>query len=1361
MATIKTRVTGDTAKGSPLTNAEVDANFINLNNDKLEVSGGTMTGDLVIKTPSASLVLEDSNNGTGGGAQGWLYYKNTTGTYAAIGTDSATSSHSDLVITNNPSSSYTHEGAISDLTSDIVLDPMTHVRIANGSLQMGETTVIDSDRNLENIADITGSGNMVYTGDVILKASSTTTPILTLEVTDENGVDDALRIRTQYDRDLGLVFESLGGEYGLWMDSNGDDSLHIRSGSDNSENSVTTMEFFQNNNVAIPNGRLQVGSRFSTDASIISQAGNIQLRVGSTSDAHSPFIRWQGKNEETVGSEFSVYADIGLDTVNEKLYFNDPGRSSSVIGTNPMTLDSSGNLEVSGDVTLSGDITAAGNALIQGSYLHLGPTGTATEAEPNQPSANLRFQTNGWDENNAASRAVTWYVQSESVASNYPEGDLVFYEESPSYGHEKLRLHGRGSGSGYQDPIAATFSGDLRINRTSDNTGGGLFVNGTALIDSALNVKNVASLEIVGDLTADTIIRPLKVTGSDFGNTIDQTTLTGVGLQFEIPSNDVAGGSFVGATVDAMRSNSADADSSTGLSFKTSGNGNVLNEALWLSAGANIFTRNTLNAEGPIISSSYIDVGSTGAGTESDFQAASPRTGDGAISTPWMYTEFIESFEKGTGSVGISLSDGSGWTESDEIALITDGAIGLHLKTGGHVHIPRGNLFVTDGKFVQTHSTTDGFIITATDDVSNANFNAAYIDYNVSGSQVHTVDNMHVGLRIDVDSSATGGNTGNEHRIYGINADVRNTGDSDLVYGGHFYAESQHSAGQSSGVYGLLGYAVADDISTGHTSSVYGVQGLAYLYNTGTGGTTTSYGGYFKSLATSGSDKNVASMHGVYAEVEVDANGFAGSTIDNIYGVRSIIDFDQGSADPTTANSYLFRGEYTGTRPANDWGVFIENDVPNYFGGEVRSNVAVLTPKLYTNSATLDISVDNNANDVEQQIRFLEGGVVRMVLEDNDLYVHDNIAAGLKYESGGGNRAYDTTSSHVSAYSGTVADGSGVEYRTFIQSYNSTDPDLALLQAFSKDVMADTGTSSHNQLSTAFIADNAGRWWTWQSQYAGRVRVGSTASTTAYRAADNSMTAYSGTGTVHGNATYMGYTTIVGREAPNTDDAFAVYTDRTYDAATNTYSGGQLTIEFDASGNGRFDGGADISAADYAEYFEWADGNPDNEDRRGHAVVLTDDGKIRIATADDDGADFLGIVSVEAAVVGDSAWAAWTGKWERDRFGQVVMEDYELLCWGQYEEESGSYKTMTTRQAMIDAGREDEIPEDAITVVKQRKKRAANFDPNREYIPRKDRQEWQAIGLMGKLPLLKGQPTAPQWRKLFDLNDEVEMWLVR
>ena len=42
MSTIVTRA----GKGSPLTNTELDSNFSNLNTDKLELSGGTLTGNL-------------------------------------------------------------------------------------------------------------------------------------------------------------------------------------------------------------------------------------------------------------------------------------------------------------------------------------------------------------------------------------------------------------------------------------------------------------------------------------------------------------------------------------------------------------------------------------------------------------------------------------------------------------------------------------------------------------------------------------------------------------------------------------------------------------------------------------------------------------------------------------------------------------------------------------------------------------------------------------------------------------------------------------------------------------------------------------------------------------------------------------------------------------------------------------------------------------------------------------------------------------------------------------------------------------------------------------------------------------------
>ena len=48
-----------------------------------------------------------------------------------------------------------------------------------------------------------------------------------------------------------------------------------------------------------------------------------------------------------------------------------------------------------------------------------------------------------------------------------------------------------------------------------------------------------------------------------------------------------------------------------------------------------------------------------------------------------------------------------------------------------------------------------------------------------------------------------------------------------------------------------------------------------------------------------------------------------------------------------------------------------------------------------------------------------------------------------------------------------------------------------------------------------------------------------------------------------------------------------------------------------------------------------------------------------------------------------------------------------------------------------------------------------------KYVPREDRPEWDAIGLMGKLRIRKGQPTGDRWIKMRDISDSVEEWLIR
>ncbi len=365
-------------------------------------------------------------------------------------------------------------------------------------------------------------------------------------------------------------------------------------------------------------------------------------------------------------------------------------------------------------------------------------------------------------------------------------------------------------------------------------------------------------------------------------------------------------------------------------------------------------------------------------------------------------------------------------------------------------------------------------------------------------------------------------------------------------------------------------------------------------------------------------------------------------------------------------------------------------------------------------------------------------------LYNNDLYVKDNISAGRVYK-GDGTLVYNSDgTASITAYGSDTT--TGHKCYTQITGRNSTDPDYGCFIANSRYVESqsnDTGDTDHN----SHVLTNGGHHFMWMSVFAGRSRRGDAGTTSNYRAADASLNAYSNTGGTHGASTNKGFTQIVGRESANGDNVFRVSV------------AGSDRIHFFANGNGYFDGGADLGNADYAEYFEWADGNPDDEDRRGYSVVLVTDGKVRKATAEDSDDDFLGVVSAQPGIVGDAAWAAWTGRYKKDKFGARITEQYTMFGWGKKENEEDTWEHWHSVESA--ALNNIEIPDDAVAEVKERPIYADNYDPDKPYTKRKDRPEWSAIGMMGKLPLYKGQPTHSKWRKLFDLSDETEMWLVR
>lgn len=229
----------------------------------------------------------------------------------------------------------------------------------------------------------------------------------------------------------------------------------------------------------------------------------------------------------------------------------------------------------------------------------------------------------------------------------------------------------------------------------------------------------------------------------------------------------------------------------------------------------------------------------------------------------------------------------------------------------------------------------------------------------------------------------------------------------------------------------------------------------------------------------------------------------------------------------------------------------------------------------------------------------------------------------------------------------------------------------------------------------------------------------------------------------------------------NTNASFSDGVLQTYStrAASSVYqlflgwSGGFADLEYNLRGDGQAyaDGSWNGGGADYAEYFEWEDGNISNEDRVGTSVVLVGN-KIRAAIA---GETPIGVISGNPSVVGDAAWNKWNEKYLRDDFNRYIMEDYNVLQW---TDEEGNEVAYDEDNVPADVT----IPPEAVTVVQQRRQLNPSYDPNVEYIPREQRKEWDAVGMMGKLVIKVGQQTAPTWIKMKDITPGVtELWLVK
>ena len=216
-------------------------------------------------------------------------------------------------------------------------------------------------------------------------------------------------------------------------------------------------------------------------------------------------------------------------------------------------------------------------------------------------------------------------------------------------------------------------------------------------------------------------------------------------------------------------------------------------------------------------------------------------------------------------------------------------------------------------------------------------------------------------------------------------------------------------------------------------------------------------------------------------------------------------------------------------------------------------------------------------------------------------------------------------------------------------------------------------------------------------------------------------------------------------------------------------SGSDVEFRVRGDGNVTCDGAFTGGGADYAEYFEWKDGNSSDEDRVGYSVVL-DDNKIVKATDSDDASKIIGVISVNPAVVGDGDIDRWKQKFLLDDFGREVTEEITITEWkGEWTDEDGILQKQHIFSYDTDRIPSDvTVPSDAeVKSVDEngnkflRRKTNPDWDKDMAYISREDRKEWDTVGLMGKLRLRKGQPTGTNWIKMRDISDTVEEWLVR
>lgn len=205
-----------------------------------------------------------------------------------------------------------------------------------------------------------------------------------------------------------------------------------------------------------------------------------------------------------------------------------------------------------------------------------------------------------------------------------------------------------------------------------------------------------------------------------------------------------------------------------------------------------------------------------------------------------------------------------------------------------------------------------------------------------------------------------------------------------------------------------------------------------------------------------------------------------------------------------------------------------------------------------------------------------------------------------------------------------------------------------------------------------------------------------------------------------------------------------------------------------------------------ADFAEWFESGLSEKIAVGIPVVM-DNSKIRPAK---DGEVPFGVISGQAGFVGNNKEGEWPGKYLKHPNGEPVYEEITVE-----EEEEVMIEETITSTKLVKVEKDGEIfyletqiskkvktplmeefnvrdsnGEILRTISKpktqmvsktiKREKLNPAFNSELKYIPRSQRPEWNIVGLLGQVPVLKGQPLNPKWQVIKEIDEHYTLMLI-